>query len=118
MRVENYKLEQSIQKKLKMGQCKSTRRAVDFSDDESEWEVPQTQTDLADDVDSELAKIDEHMRAQRDVLALLESQLSVLARDEELISMLGDDDDQHKRKLRRKRRRHLTYYRSSELITC
>ena len=106
-----------------MGQCKSTKRNVDFSDDESEWGSPEIQADefsddLRSDVGNELEKIDEHMKAQRDVLALLESQLSVLTRDEELVSTLGDEDDQHKRKLRRKRRRHLTYYRSNELITC
>ena len=97
-----------------MGQGKSIKKNVELSEDESEWELPETR----DEVANELTYIDEHMRAQRDVVALLESQLSVIARDEELVGTLGDEDDQHRRKLRRKRRRQLTYYRRSELITC
>ena len=97
-----------------MGQGKSTKKNIELSEDESEWELPETR----DEVANELTYIDEHMRAQRDVVALLESQLSVIARDEELVGTLGDEDDQHRRKLRRKRRRQLTYYRRSELITC
>lgn len=98
-----------------MGQCKSTKRYVNFSEDESEWEAPATRNSLA----GQLTQVDEELRAQRDVMALLESQLSVLARDEELVGTLGldDEDDQRRRKMRRKRRRQLTFYRSSELLT-
>ena len=112
-----------------MGQnCSRKTTRVDFSEDE--WETPNTEDsqtsnkkvkkDLTDDID----ELEEHMKAQRDVLALLESQLSVLVRDEELLKQSvkyhdNEDDDSNRRsKLRRKRRRNLTYYRSSELLTC
>ena len=64
------------------------------------------------------------MKAQRDVLELLENQMNVLIRDEEILKHAvndcknEDDDEKLRSKLRRKRRRNLTYYRSNELLIC
>ena len=104
----------------KMGQCTSQTKQVTnyFTDDESaEWQKPNLVGQS-----TKLNQIEQNIQAQRDVLALLESQLSVLSRDEELFKtalMDNLDDEEHDvriRKLRRKRRRNLTYYRSKELL--
>ena len=103
-----------------MGQCTSQTKQVTnyFTDDESaEWQKPNLVGQS-----TKLNQIEQNIQAQRDVLALLESQLSVLSRDEELFKtalMDNLDDEEHDvriRKLRRKRRRNLTYYRSKELL--
>ena len=103
-----------------MGQCTSQTKQVTnyFTDDESaEWQKPNLVGQS-----KKLNQIEQNIQAQRDVLALLESQLSVLSRDEELFKtalMNNLDDEEHDvriRKLRRKRRRNLTYYRSKELL--
>ena len=94
--------------------------APDF--DESRFEIKKPKNDLTFKID----ELEERMKAQRDVLALLESQMSVLIRDDELLMQsisnceneVNDDDEKRRSKLRRKRRRNLTYYRSNELLTC
>ena len=114
-----------------MGQnCSRKRTQVQLSEDD--WETPdfdyfqpgsrKPENDLTIEID----QLEEHMKAQRDVLALLESQMSLLIRDEEILKQsiskreneVNDDDEKRRSKLRRKRRRNLTYYRSNELLMC
>ena len=112
-----------------MGQNCSRKRTIEFSEDE--WDTPISEVNqisikkVKNDLTGEIGELEEHMKAQRDVLALLENQMSVLIRDEEILNQAvndckneDDDDEKRRSKLRRKRRRNLTYYRSNELLIC
>ena len=106
-----------------MGQ-KSSKKVADFSEDESEWQVPAS--DISNvSVEKDIENIEEKMAAQRDVIALMENQLSVLNREDKLlrnsvssIELESEFEYQELMKRKRKRRRYLTYYRSSELLLC
>ena len=103
-----------------MGQCTSQTKQVItyFSEDETdEWQKPKLMGQA-----KKLNQIEHNLKAQQDVLALLESQLSVLTRDEQIFehtlmdSLDDEEQDVRIRKLRRKRRRNSTYYRNRELL--
>ena len=106
-----------------MGQ-KSSKKIVDFSEDESEWQTPGTEM-LNITVEDDIERIEEKMAAQRDVIALMENQLAVLNREDKVlrnsvssIELESEVEYQELMKRKRKRRRYLTYYRSSEILLC
>ena len=109
---------QKLKTNNKMGQCASSKRAKNFipeSIEQEEWASPEP----VDTYASELEKIELHLAAQRDVISLMQSQLDVLIRDEQILTSGSEEDErQILMKRKRKRRRQLTHYRSSDLLLC
>ena len=106
-----------------MGQ-KNSKKVVDFSEDESEWQIPATETPNVS-LEKDIENIEEKLAAQRDVIALMENQLTVLNREDKLlrnsvssVELESECEYQELMKRKRKRRRYLTYYRSSEILLC